>query len=198
MNPILAFVELVKANQKQGMVVAEIGTYDGSTTKAYIDIIKQNQGHLYAIDWFKGNENVSGPHAYNEANSDNIYDAFLNNIYSYQNIVTIKRGKSWDVIPEIPDSVLDICFIDADHRYSSVYKDIKLCLPKIKPGGIICGHDLEDINLANTANPEWLETDCVNNKHYGVIQAVYDHFGTNIQVIPDWGGQNIPIWVKKL
>ena len=39
------------------MVVAEIGTYDGSTTKTYIDIIKQNQGHLYAVDWFKGNEN---------------------------------------------------------------------------------------------------------------------------------------------
>lgn len=198
MKPILAFVDIVKANQSEGMVVAEIGTYDGSTTKAYIDIIKQNNGHLYAIDWFNGNENVTGPHAYNEAKADNIYNNFTNNIQPYLDITTIKRGKSWDMISEIPDNSLDICFIDADHRYSSVYKDIELCLLKMKPGGLLCGHDLEDINLINNINPEWLEQDYVNGKHYGVIKAVYDHFGFDINVVPDPNGQRIPIWVKQI
>jgi predicted O-methyltransferase YrrM len=197
-KPILAFVDLIKINQSKGMVVAEIGTYDGSTTEAYIDIIKQNNGHLYAVDWFNGNEDVEGPHAYNEDKANDVYNNFINNIHPYLDIITIKRGKSWDMIPEIPDNSLDICFIDADHRYSNVYKDIELCLPKIKPGGLLCGHDLEDINLANTAQPEWLEQDYVNGKHYGVIQAVYDHFKFDIVSIPDPNGQIIPIWVKQI
>jgi hypothetical protein len=198
MSPILAFVDVIKTNQKPGMVAAEIGTYDGSTTRAYIDIIKQNGGHLYAIDWFKGNENVSGPHAYNDSNKTNVYNSFISNINQYLDITTILDGKSIDMIPQIPDHSLDICFIDADHRYTNVYKDIELCIPKIKPGGLLCGHDLEDINLANKANHEWLEQDYVNRTHWGVIQAVYDHFGFDIITMPDPYGQKIPIWIKQL
>lgn len=198
MNPILAFVDVIKAHQKPGMTIAEIGTYDGSTTKAYIDIIKQNEGHFYAIDWFKGNENVSGPHAYSDENKTNVYDSFISNINSYLDITTILDGKSIDMIPKLPNHSLDICFIDADHRYSNVYKDIELCISKMKPGGLLCGHDLEDINLANKSNPEWLEQDYVSGVHWGVIQAVYDHFGFDIISIPDPNGQKIPIWVKQL
>ena len=36
---------------------------------------------------------------------------------------------------------LDIVFIDADHSYEAVKEDIQLWYPKIRKGGIICGHD---------------------------------------------------------
>lgn len=36
---------------------------------------------------------------------------------------------------------LDFVFIDADHRYEAVRRDIAAWLPKVKPGGIISGHD---------------------------------------------------------
>ena len=42
-----------------------------------------------------------------------------------------------------PKSV-DFVFIDADHDYLSVKKDIEAWLPKIKNGGIISGHDYEE------------------------------------------------------
>lgn len=199
LNPIFALTDVIRKYQKTGMVVAEIGTYDGTTTKDYIDIIKQNNGHLYAIDWFNGNENVEGNlHTFNEDNSDNVYQQFVNNIHTYMDITTIKRGKSSDMIPEIPDGSLDICFIDADHRYLNVYKDIEMCLPKIKPGGIICGHDFDDMSLLDKLKPEWLELDTIDGVHYGVIKAVYDHFGYDVESIPDPNGQRYPIWLKQL
>ena len=195
----MAFVDLVDRNKKNKMVVTEIGVYNGVTTKKYIDIIKQNNGHLFVIDWFKGNENVSeGIHKYDESNSDNVYNCFLNDFENYSDVITILSGKSSDMISQIPDNSLDICFIDADHRYSNVYRDIELCLPKMKPGGLLCGHDMEDIQLANKFNQEDLEEDCANNVHCGVIQAVYDHFGFDIISINDPYGQEIPIWIKQI
>ena len=37
---------------------------------------------------------------------------------------------------------LDFIFIDADHTYESVKKDIELWTPKVKHEGIILGHDI--------------------------------------------------------
>ena len=89
--------------------------------------------------------------------------------------ITILRGISWEMATNIPDKSLDFCFIDADHRYSGVTRDIFAYLPKIKQGGWISGHDCDDLNLANSFTPEELETDVT---HAGVIQAIYDIFGT--------------------
>ncbi|CAE8626986.1 unnamed protein product [Polarella glacialis] len=36
---------------------------------------------------------------------------------------------------------LDMVFVDGDHRYESVLVDINAWWPKVKPGGILAGHD---------------------------------------------------------
>ena len=38
---------------------------------------------------------------------------------------------------------LDLVFIDASHDFDSVHYDILTWLPKIRPGGFICGHDYD-------------------------------------------------------
>ena len=39
------------------------------------------------------------------------------------------------------DGVLDFVYIDADHSYQAVMDDIAAWMPKVKPGGVIAGHD---------------------------------------------------------
>lgn len=36
---------------------------------------------------------------------------------------------------------LDFAFVDADHSYEAVLRDIKVWRTNVKPGGLLCGHD---------------------------------------------------------
>ena len=44
------------------------------------------------------------------------------------------------------DGSLDFVFLDADHSYKGVKRDIEAWLPKVKPGGLLCGHDYANKN----------------------------------------------------
>ena len=182
--PIQFLINLVKENAKQGITVAEIGVFDGTTTRQYIDIIKNYNGKLYAVDWFLGNVGSIGDHKFNEENKKLIYETFYSNLEGYHDYIDILYGSSHEQIPKIPDNSLDICFIDADHSYASTSKDIYLCLPKVKKGGIICGHDCErDIFLLFQSfpfSPKDLDGDYSFDRkcHAGVIQAVFDYLAT--------------------
>lgn len=75
------------------------------------------------------------------------------------------RGGSAESAAHFADGSVDFVFLDADHVYPRVYEDIHAWLPKIKPGGIIAGHDY-------------------NHPHDGCVQAVNDIFGSRVIPVP--------------
>lgn len=42
------------------------------------------------------------------------------------------------------DHSIDMCFIDANHTYEFISRDIPAYLPKMKKGGTLSGHDMSD------------------------------------------------------
>lgn len=48
---------------------------------------------------------------------------------------------SVDAAKHVENGCLDYVFIDAGHFYDDVKSDIEAWLPKIKPGGVMAGHD---------------------------------------------------------
>jgi hypothetical protein len=206
-GPIQALVDLITINQEKNMVVAEVGTWQGETTVGYAKIISENEGKLILVDWFNGNKTVTeGKHAYNPPAADDIHNNLKNNLEEIgcSDIATILKGDSVEMSEQIPDESLDICFIDAAHMYDGVMRDIKAYLPKVKKGGILCGHDCLDMNLANTFTKEQLEVEYIVLEggrfgcHPGVIQAVYDNFGNDVTIMQDSGCHGIPIWIRKI
>jgi Methyltransferase domain len=53
----------------------------------------------------------------------------------------IHAGISWDVAAKYTDESLDFVYIDADHAYESVRRDIAAWWPKVRRGGALAGHD---------------------------------------------------------
>lgn len=64
----------------------------------------------------------------------------------HMNKITVLEMSSADAVAHIEDNSLDYIFIDGDHSYEAVLKDVNLYWSKIKQGGIFAGHDW---NLSN-------------------------------------------------
>jgi predicted O-methyltransferase YrrM len=59
------------------------------------------------------------------------------------------RREIWEITSDvaagrIPDGSLDFAFVDGDHRYETVRKDIRTWVEKVRPGGLLVGHDYVD------------------------------------------------------
>jgi len=97
--------------------------------------------HMIAVDPWEsqpeGNEN------YNEWDFDLIYKQYKNRIKPFKSRVLQMRMYSQKAANLITNESVDFVFIDAQHDYESVKRDINSWLPKIRLGGLICGHDYE-------------------------------------------------------
>lgn len=169
--------DLVEKVAREGMRVAEVGVWHGDTTRTYLPLVAKYHGTMYAIDHFLGSESVHGVHACGQAQADETMQRFEETTKPWQECVRILCGSSHFMLETLPDASMDFIFIDADHRYSFVKKDIEISLRKMRPGGILAGHDCDGFSGVGEWKPEELEKDTVNHRHLGVIQAVYDTFG---------------------
>jgi len=76
-----------------------------------------------------------------------VYSIFLNNMKSLtkDNFSVVKQDcLEWLQTYKEP---IKFCHIDASHEYQSVYDTIKLIIPNLQKGGIICGDDFLNANI---------------------------------------------------
>lgn len=116
-------------------MIVEFGSLHGRSTRAMTD---NNSGIIWAVDPWAGDY-------YNE-DGQNIQISTFVMPYFMKNLED--RIKTAHVVPvrkfsyqfSLPHTV-DMVFIDGDHRYETVVKDIKKAIELLSIGGLICGHD---------------------------------------------------------
>ena len=103
--------------------MAEVGVRDGRTTFWLLDHVPDLI--IYAIDI-----NIRGFYTPEAANR-------------YGNRLRAIQAPSSVAADYLLDQSLDLVFIDADHSYTHVREDILRYSPKLRPGGLLTGHDID-------------------------------------------------------
>jgi len=143
--------------ETNGGVLVEVGSWMGKSA-SYLAVEAFNSGKQFTldcVDHFRGsstNQNVSCK----IAKTGNIKGACANNLRPFwatatnnncltrsDNMLRLVPLDSVKAARLYPDQSIDFCFIDAGHSREEVCEDIDAWLPKIKPGGILAGHDLQ-------------------------------------------------------
>ena len=183
---------LLNKVKRPGMVVLEVGSWVGNgSTKVIAEAIRDVGGTLYCVDTWAGSDNVEH-HQRFRARYNSMFTVFSENVkrYGAQHIVKPLVMSSLEASRMFPDDGIDLVFIDGNHGYSHVKQDVLAWLPKVKAGGVLCGHDCDasyaDLDAALRSEMEKHgEEDVLHNPytqgppalHAGVVTAVHEIFG---------------------
>lgn len=178
--------------RRKDIIGVEIGCWTGRLTSIFASFIKELNGILYCVDWFKGSEYTNLKEI---SQRENIKQQFLNNMKTLELLENIKLLEmiSIEASKYIEDNSVDFVFIDADHRYQYIKDDIEHWYPKIKKGGLIFGHDCEEyyINLSDEIKEKidknidfpWISVgftkESIEFGHIGIIKFLYEKFKEN-------------------
>jgi hypothetical protein len=78
---------------------------------------------------------------------DSYYEETRRLLSRYGSRSTIWRMTSVEAAAKAPDHSFDFVYIDARHDYESVKEDLQAWCAKVRPGGILAGHDYVDGDL---------------------------------------------------
>ena len=123
----------------------EIGVWKGkSISYAAVEIINSGKNiTIDAIDTFAGSPNEPVLMEDKSVVEKTLYEEYLQNIEPVKSIVTTYPFSSVQASKLYEDNSLFFVFIDGSHLYEAVKEDILAWLPKVKSGGFIGGHDID-------------------------------------------------------
>lgn len=130
---------------RHATTIVEVGSAWGRSTRALAD---HTDGVVYAVDRWANTERWEGFQKYH---ADHLTSGRVQAI----------RMESTQAA-SILDLSADLVFIDASHAYENVVADLDAWAPKVKPGGVLCGHDFWEV------------------AHPGVRRAVTERFGDRV------------------
>lgn len=102
--------------------VLEIGVSRGNSTTALLMGVKENGGTLYSVDINNDCSNL-----FNDPQWKFIWGDSVN---------------MWKYVSEVLPDKIDVAYIDGDHAYESVKRDLDNILPRMSGHGVIMLHDV--------------------------------------------------------
>jgi len=138
-RPMIEF--LAGRDNNAGLIGVEIGTQRGVNARNLLTMLPIRT--LYLIDPYEFYDYKG--RSVSAVDPDDIQRKYRleakNALKKYEDVIEFLFQKSEDAIEFVPDD-LDFVYIDGNHDYSFVKKDISLYWKKVKKGGVLGGHDI--------------------------------------------------------
>ena len=149
----------------EGSRIVEIGAFKGKST-AFLAVEAINSGKKFKIDiidsWNGENESGAPWMDYHDEPVVNqfkpqgdIFQEFKKNLLPVCDVINPIQSLSAPAASLYKDKSLDFIFIDADHNYEGIKKDLIAWIPKMKDGATMAGHDYTTWKGVETAVNEF-------------------------------------------
>lgn len=100
--------------------IAELGTFAGESAERILAVSDPTELHLFDLDFTLFHERVPGP---------------------LDPRVRLHEGDSSTMLAALPDEHFGWIYIDGDHAYEGVRKDIEVAVRKVRPDGFLVFND---------------------------------------------------------
>lgn len=174
------YVEAVE-RAKSGAVFVEIGAFLGKSAVLMAELIRQSGKKIafHTIDPFVAKAKLDPKTGlYGWGGSENFYHPETEFLFrkfveeaGYTEDINLIVKYSEHAIPDFEDESVDFVFVDGAHDYPNGYHDVTAWYKKLKPGGMLAGHDY-------APNLDW-----TSGLLHGIWQAFKD-LGVTYQVDP--------------
>lgn len=140
-----------------GAVFVELGTWLGKSTAFMLSSIQESGKAIRftSYDTFKGSVTEPEHQAIVAEHGGSLLAAARSNLARAcgpDGPTCLVEADSVAAARLHADASVDFCFIDADHTEAGVIRDIEAWLPKMKPGGVIAGHDYDSPAVAKAVD----------------------------------------------
>lgn len=152
----------IKGVRNERLDIVELGSWVGHSALAMAEACDGVADYtIHCVDHWEGGNAIQRK----AAKEGDAYAEFCRNVGDrLDRTIYPLRGTTNESAEQFADATIDILFIDADHSYEGVLADIDAWLPKVKPGGLILGHDYS----------------CI---FPGVKRAVHERFGYDVATL---------------
>lgn len=132
-NQLYGLYDLIEENFYEDSILLEVGSFAGVSTELFAQVCKK----VYAVDPWDLNKEYKELHSSSVVESEKRFDQMVS---KYPHIIKLKKF-SQEACHEFEDETFDVIYIDGEHLYEPVKRDIQLWLSKVKKEGLLCGHD---------------------------------------------------------
>ena len=140
-------------------IIGELGVRDGTN---FMRMIEHKPTFAVGIDIWQNTGNMAqNDLAYSQEKLDAQYHGVVDMTLELPGVKII-RGFTHNAVGHFPDDFFDLIYIDADHSYAGVSRDIADWWPKVVSGGFFLGDDYKNHKTRTGVR-------------FGVRKAVWEH-----------------------
>jgi len=128
----------------RGLAMAEIGVARGEFSRVLIDTCSPTRLHMidpwrHQTDAHLASDSNNPDQLEQDRRFAQVSADFARELESGQAVLS--RAFSHEAAEAIEDGSLDMVYVDGDHSYDGVMRDLEAFASKLRPGGVIMGHD---------------------------------------------------------
>lgn len=173
----IALYELARALPDEQPVAVEIGSWMGKSSICLASgLAGKRVPRLCCIDPFDASGDDTSAGIYGDRArrvGGRLREAFEANLCAagVRDVVEVMQGRSHEHADKW-ETPIDLLFLDGDHGYDAVKRDVVEWAPKVRPGGFLALHDVQNpvhdgprrvVDELVRGNPSWVDARCVDS-----------------------------------